>query len=216
MNLPIPDWVPAPVGSVAARPHDACTPPDRIIIERLVRDRRLRPVWTEMRKRARENYRKTERFSHSIADNALVWLQNYANFCEQNAAYWRKQGDEMRVADSEKEAAEMRSLCPQDAACVSLFSTMFVAETLGFRTTTAPQWQEWQKQVGTTASPPPRFVIQRRRGDQRARACGVATGNTLQALFGSPCYKLTATSTAVALNIDRPPSGRVREWFRQH
>ena len=77
----------------------------------------------------------------------------------------------------------MRNLCPQDAACVSLFSIMFVAATLGFRTTTAPEWQEWQKQTGTTAPPPPRFVVQRRRGNQRTRACGVAISNALQALF---------------------------------
>ena len=215
MNSPLPDWVPAPVGSVAARLHDACTPPDRIIIERLVRDRRMRPVWIEMSKRARESYRKTDRFSHPVATNALAWLRSYANFCEQNAAHWREHGDETRAIAGEKEAAEMRNLCPQDAACVSLFGIMFVAATLGFRTATAQEWQRWQKQVGTTAPPPPRFVVQRRRGDQRIRACGGAIGNALQALFGSPCYKLTATSTAVALNVGRPPPGRVREWFRQ-
>jgi hypothetical protein len=216
MNLTSPAWIPTPVASIAARLHDASMPTERIVIQRLVRDARMRSVWTEMRKRARENYRKTNRFSHPVADNAVVWLQSYAKFCEQNAAYWRKKGDEIRATESEKEAAEMRSLCPQDAACVSLFGVMFVAATLGFRTTTALEWQEWQKQVGTTASPPSRFVIQRRRGDQRARACGVAIGNALQTLFGSPCYKLTATSTAVALNIACPPPGRVREWFRQH
>ncbi len=216
MNLITPAWIPTPVASIAARLHDASMPADRIIIERLVRDVRMRSVWTEMRKRVREKYRKTERFSHPVADNSLVWLQNYAKFCEQNAAYRRKHGDEMGATESEKEAAEMRSLCPQDAACVSLFGIMFAAATLGFRTTTAPEWQEWQRQVGATASPPTTFVIQRRRGDQRARACGVAIGNALQAVFGSPCYKLTATSTAVVLNIDRPPPGRVREWFRRN
>jgi hypothetical protein len=216
MNLAMPTWIPTPVARIAARLHDASMPTERIVIQRLVCDARMRSVWTEMRKRARENYRKTARFSHPVAPDALAWLRSYANFCEQNATYWRKHGDERRAIAGEKEAAEIRSLCPQDAACVSLFSIMFVAATLGFRTATTPEWQKWQKQVGTTAPPPPRFIIQRRRGDQRARACGVALGNALQALFGSPCYRLTATSTAVALNIDCPPPGRVREWFRQH
>ncbi len=216
MSFIAPAWVPKPVANVAARLHDASMPADRIVIERLVRDARMRPVWIEIRKRARENYRKTDRFSHPVATDALAWLQGYANFCDQNAAYWRKHGDETRAIAGEKEAAEMRNLCPQDAACVSLFSIMFVAATLGFRTATAPEWQDWQRQVGTMAPPPPRFVVQRRRGDQRVRACGVAIGNSLGALFGSPCYKLTATSTAVALNVGRPPPERVREWFRQH
>jgi hypothetical protein len=213
MNLIVPAWVPKPVASVAARLHDASMPASRVTIERLVCDARMRPVWIEMRKRARENYRKTDRFSHPVASNALAWLRNYANFCEQNAAYWRKHGDKTRAIAGEKEAAEMRDLCPQDAACVSLFGVMFAAATLGFRTATGSEWREL---AGANADVPPRFIVKRRRGDQRVRAGGIAIGNALEALFGSPCYKLTAASTAVALDVDTPPPMRVREWFRRH
>jgi hypothetical protein len=213
MNLTSPTWIPEAVARVAARLHDACPQTSRTAIERLVRDRRMRSVWTELRKRVRENYRTTDRFSHPAVSDALVWLQYYANFCEWNAAYWRKQGDETRAIESEKEAAEMRNLRPQDAACVLLFGVSFTAATLGFRTRTLPEWREL---ANPCASIPLRFIVRRRRGDQRARAAGIAIGNALEALFGSPCYKITAALTAVALNVDAPPPGRVREWFRRY
>lgn len=131
-------------------------------------------------KRAREGYGKAALFSHPVAANALIPLQNYANFCERNAGHWRRQGDHNRAVESENEAAEMRNLCAQDAACVLVFGVAFSAATLGFRTVTPSEWREL---AGPTATLPKRFMVARRRGDQRTKAAVIATGNALEALF---------------------------------
>lgn len=74
----------------------------------------------------------------------------------------------------------MRNLCAQDAASVLVFGVAFSAATLGFRTVTPSEWREL---AGPTATLPKRFMVARRRGDQRTKAAVIATGNALEALF---------------------------------
>jgi hypothetical protein len=66
----LPDWLPRSVGIFAQslwRGFQRQGEPEvRELLLRLVSDSRMRKVWTELRKRERENYQPTEKFVHSV------------------------------------------------------------------------------------------------------------------------------------------------------
>jgi hypothetical protein len=70
-NLELPAWLPPPVASYA-RQISRQTLADKPLLCRLTSDPRMERVWTELLKRKRSNYKKTEAFTHT-ASTSMDW-----------------------------------------------------------------------------------------------------------------------------------------------
>jgi hypothetical protein len=62
-DLQMPAWLPPPVASYA-RQASCRTETDKSLLRRLTSDPRMRGVWTELRKRKRSNYKRSETFKY--------------------------------------------------------------------------------------------------------------------------------------------------------
>jgi hypothetical protein len=85
--LTIPTCVPEPVAHAACTLHARYLKSNNAkcnaVLERLIADERMRSVWTELSRRRREQYQKTDAFLHSAN---LLWIDSEAPQDHQGAA----------------------------------------------------------------------------------------------------------------------------------
>ena len=73
-NLELPEWLPQPIASYARKKSFSCrTKSDELMLRRLTSDPRMKGVWSELLKRKRSNYQRSEAFKYPATSQMEWW-----------------------------------------------------------------------------------------------------------------------------------------------
>jgi hypothetical protein len=212
-SLTIPPWVPGAVSKAARALYSDADQRGRIecipVLQRLVSDPRMRPVWAELVKRTRKEDRS---FFHpaepawEIPDSAeerqtraigsLVYLA--VNLVVDSPRVVTRR----QVETTRRKALDAASVLRKAAKLLSLPDPALNAAR-----------NHEGEAAAWAAAGSSRLVVERDRGDAQAKCFAIVFASQCRQLFGCPLYGVTATVASVALGRKRKLTRRaVREW----
>jgi hypothetical protein len=227
--LAIPEWVPSYVAKFArltwtVRLADAVEGP---ILKRLLTDPRMRPFYEYLTARRKRDgrYKLSARFptpemwaeDSARQDEGIRWIIWHA-LCSAvdkaevafQAKVDAKRAERQELALKVQELAE--ALEYQERWGDSPYSEVFHTEGSKLLDAAADIIEKVATETGVGWT-----VVDRKSHDLEAHAFAILIASEFQFAFGNPAYRLTATVTSVALNLEVNITWeRVRDWWKAH